>query len=358
MPALPPWTAFAAAAFAAALVLLLAPPLRRLAWRSGFLDQPQARKVHVRATPLLGGVAVAAGAFAGCGAALAHEGLRLDGAAPWWISGAIVSLLVGLVDDRSGMGPWPKLLLQAAAGGVFLAGGVYPTAGVGPVWGAVLSLLWIVAVMNAVNFLDNMDGIVGGLAAIAGTGLGLLLASRGRPAEALFALALAGASAGFLRFNFPPASIFLGDAGSLFLGYSLAGLALLAAGAGADIRTPLAVAVLLGYPLFDLCFVVTTRLREGRGIHVPGKDHTTHRLRTLLGTPRRTALAVYAWALALAASGLAAARSHGAAGALLWLGFWALVLIALGWRLARVPVAIVPEPPAAPAPAPPAETRD
>src|SRR5512139_42910 len=142
---LSPWAAFAAVAFASVLVLLLVPPLRRLAWRAGFLDQPQARKVHIRATPLLGGVAVAAGAFAGAGAALTHERMPFAAAAPWWIAGALASLLVGLVDDRFGMRPLPKLLLQAAVGAVFLAGGVYPMVLVGPVWGAAVSLLWIVA---------------------------------------------------------------------------------------------------------------------------------------------------------------------------------------------------------------------
>jgi UDP-GlcNAc:undecaprenyl-phosphate GlcNAc-1-phosphate transferase len=147
-----------------------------------------------------------------------------------------------------------------------------------------------------------------------------------------------------LRFNFSPASVFLGDAGSLFLGYSLGVLSLLAASAGPDIEGSIAGLLILGYPVFDLSFVVVMRLREGRKIYQGGKDHTTHRLSTLIGGPRRTALGVYLWAAALTASGVGVARSQGFWNTLPWLLLWGLALFWFGIRLARVPVRPSPAP--------------
>lgn len=332
------WAALAAVAAAAAVVLLVVPPLRRFAWWTGYLDHPEARKLHVTATPLLGGLAVALGASIGAGALIAHFGLAVPRQALWWEAGAASALVLGLWDDRFGMPPLPKLVLQIAVAGVFLAGGVYPAAGLGPWVGIPLGLLWLVAMMNAINFLDNMDGIVGGISAILACGLGFLLFSWGHHAEAIFAFALAGAALAFLRFNFSPASVFLGDAGSLFLGYSLGALSLLAAEGGPDIEGSVAALLILGYPVFDLSFVVVMRLREGRKIYQGGKDHTTHRLSTMIGGPRRTALGVYLWAAALTASGVGVAKSEGFWNTLPWLILWGLALFWFGIRLARVPV--------------------
>jgi UDP-GlcNAc:undecaprenyl-phosphate GlcNAc-1-phosphate transferase len=338
------WAALAAVAASASVVLLVVPPLRRFAWWTGYLDHPEARKLHLKATPLLGGVAVALGAIAGAGVLVSHFELAVPREAGWWGAGALGALFLGLVDDRFGMHPLPKLLLQIGVAGVFLAGGVYPTAGLGPWVGIPLGLFWIVAMMNAINFLDNMDGIVGGISAILASGLGVLLLSWGHYSEAIFAFALAGAALAFLRFNFSPASVFLGDAGSLFLGYSLGALSLLAAESGPDIEGSVAALLILGYPVFDLSFVVLMRLREGRKIYHGGKDHTTHRLSTMIGGPRRTALGVYLWAAALTASGVGVAKSEGFWNTLPWLILWGLALFWFGIRLARVPVPTGPAP--------------
>jgi UDP-GlcNAc:undecaprenyl-phosphate GlcNAc-1-phosphate transferase len=236
------------------------------------------------------------------------------------------------------MNPAVKLALQFGIAGLFFLGNAFPTAGLPP-WVVVpFELVWLVAMMNAVNFLDNMDGIVGGMTAILAAGLGLLLFSFGHPAEGAAAFALVGASIAYLRFNFPPASIFLGDTGSLFLGYALGSLSLLAAEAGPDVEGSLAGLLILGYPMFDLCFVVVTRVREGRKIYQGGKDHTTHRLNSLVRGPRRTAAGIYLWAAALTASGVGAAQAHDFRQVLPWLLLWALALTAFGLRLARVPV--------------------
>ncbi len=330
------WGGVAAAATSAAFVLLAVPPLRRLAWLTGFLDHPEARKLHTQATPLLGGVAVAIGVGLGFAVGAWVGRLDLPQPWPWWGIGALAALALGLYDDRFGMGPGLKLVLQFAIGLLFLAGGVFPHA-FGVVPGFLLSLLWIAGLMNAINFLDNMDGIVGGITAILAAGLGLLLYSFGRPAEAGVAVALAAASLAFLRYNFSPACIFLGDAGSLLLGYGLATLSLVAAQAGVGIQASAAALLILGYPVFDICFVIVRRVREGRKIYQGGKDHTTHRLNRLVRGPRRTAVWVYFFAASLTWTGVALAHAEGAPQVVLWLSVWALWLLLLGLRLARIP---------------------
>jgi len=330
------WGAVAGAATAAFLVLLVVPFLQRFAWWTAFLDHPEARKLHTKATPLLGGVAVALGMAGGFAIGSLVGRLDLPRPWPWWGLGAAAALLLGLYDDRFGMGPGRKLVFQTVIGLLFLAGGIFPQP-FGPAPGFLLSLLWITGLMNAVNFLDNMDGIVGGMSAILATGLGVLLFSWGRHPEALVAFCLAAACLAFLRYNFSPASIFLGDAGSLFLGYSLATLSLVAAHAGVGVQASAAALLILGYPVFDICFVIVRRLREGRKIYQGGKDHTTHRLNRLVRGPRRTAAWVYFFAASLTWTGVALANAQGLPQVLLWLSAWALWLLLLGLRLARIP---------------------
>jgi UDP-GlcNAc:undecaprenyl-phosphate GlcNAc-1-phosphate transferase len=330
------WGTVAAAATAAAVVLLTVPPLRRIAWFTAFLDHPEARKLHAHATPLLGGVAVGLGVVAGFAAGAWVGQLPLPEPWPWWGLGAAAALLLGLYDDRLGMRPGLKLALQFGIALLFLVGGDYPQA-FGPVPGFLLSLLWIAGLMNAINFLDNMDGIVGGITAILAAGLGVLLYSFGRSSEAVAAVALAAASFAFLRYNFSPACIFLGDAGSMLLGYGLATISLVAAKAGVGFQASAAALLILGYPVFDMCFVVVRRLREGRKIYEGGKDHTTHRLSRLVNGPRRTAAWVYFVAASLTWTGVALAHAKGTPEVLLWLSAWAIGLLLFGLRLARVP---------------------
>jgi UDP-GlcNAc:undecaprenyl-phosphate GlcNAc-1-phosphate transferase len=197
--------------------------------------------------------------------------------------------------------------------------------------------LWIVSIMNATNFLDNMDGIVGGLGCILAAGLGILLMSWGETSAAFFAFSLSAACLAFLRFNFFPATVFLGDAGSLFIGYSLGALSLIAAAAGPGVHASAAALLILGYPAFDLSFVVVTRIREGRKIYQGGKDHTTHRLSRLVRGPRRTLFWLYLCAAALTLTGVGLAYAQGEVQVLLWLLVWAFWLLLLGLRLARIP---------------------
>jgi UDP-GlcNAc:undecaprenyl-phosphate GlcNAc-1-phosphate transferase len=205
------------------------------------------------------------------------------------------------------------------------------------VGGGILSTIWLVGLMNAINFLDNMDGIVGGVSAVCALAFAILLAVWGHPHESLFALGLAGATLGFLRYNFAPARIFLGDTGSLFLGYALGALGLVAASSGPGISGALASLLVLGYPVFDTTFVVWTRMREGRRVYIGGRDHTTHRMTRVVRGPRRTAVSVYGATAVLALSGVLLGIRPGARFAIPILLVWALVLGWVGVRLSRVP---------------------
>lgn len=340
-----------AAAFVLALVLalVLTPAAVRLSWAVGWLDHPEARKLHTAATPLLGGAAVFVSALGGW--AVAHRllgGAARDPQAVLLMAGALVALLLGLWDDRFGMQPLPKLLGQGLAGAILLASGAVPDLGLPAPAEWALALVALVALMNAVNFLDNMNGMVGGIAAVILAAFAWHSAARGAAGVAAAQLALAGGCAGFLRWNFPSAAIFLGDAGSLFLGYSLGASAVLAFVNAPDGWGRVGPLLMLSYPAFDMIFVVLTRLRDGRRVYEGGKDHTNHRLASVLRCPKRTVLLLWCVTAALCASGLAVLWLNRPLPALLASVLWTSLWIPSGLRLSSVPVSRP-----SPAPSPP-----
>src|SRR3990170_225965 len=190
--------------------------------------------------------------------------------------------------------PLVKLAVEGLAGAVLWTAGV--RAGFFGVAAAdlVLTILWVIGITNALNLLDNMDGLASGVTAIASLAYFALAAQQVFFLVAAFALALAGSSLGFLRYNFPPARIFLGDAGSLFLGFLLAALALKLdlVGASGIVRAAVA-ALILGVPVFDTLLVVVARLRGGRPVYVGGTDHFSQRLAGLGLSDRNIALLTY-----------------------------------------------------------------
>lgn len=329
---------------AAVLSLAVTPITIRIAWAVGYLDHPEARKLHTSATALLGGAGIAlaaagalliAGTFAG--------GVRSE--APALLAGALVALALGLWDDRYGMHPALKLAGQGLAAATLLAAGVVPDLHMGPAVNAALTLVGVVALMNAINFLDNMNGMVPGLAAILLAAFAWGSVLRGDPVVAAVQLALAGACAGFLPYNFPRARIFLGDAGSLFLGYSLGASAVLALEGGPQGWGQLGPLLMLAYPAFDMIFVVVTRLRDGRKVYQGGRDHTTHRLASVLKCPKRTVLLLWASGAVLSVSGLAVQSLNQPMPALLLWGLWSVLFLWAGTRLSSVPIeAAAPRP--------------
>ena len=264
-------------AFAAAL--LLTPILRRVALRVGLVDLPASRKIHREPIALLGGVAV----YASFAAALFFEGASRSPLLGLLV-GAAYLMVVGIVDDARGMNPWIKLVAQLGGASVAVACGIQTTFLGSPYLNIPFTLLWIVGMTNAFNLLDNMDGLAGGVAMISASAFAVLAGRYGdlgsdQAATAMAAAALAGSCLGFLRYNFIRASIFMGDAGSMVLGFTLASLAALGSWRSPTVATSLLIPILvLAYPIFDTAFVTFLRLRGGRPVFQGGRDHSSHRL--------------------------------------------------------------------------------
>lgn len=263
-----PWSVPLIVAAASLVTAVLTPAAARLAVRWGFIDRPASHKFHGEATPLLGGLALAAGVL------LPLAMARPDARFGFFAAAAAALVAVGLWDDRRRVSVAVKLAAQSAAALLLLAGGFRADLAL-PAWAApALAFLWIVGLTNACNLLDSIDGGAAGVAALAALG-GLVLAA-GSPFGAALAAAVLGAALGFLPYNFHPARLFMGDAGSLFLGMTLAvlGLELTAGG-----TSWLAVVLLYAVPLFDTTLVTFSRLRRGKNpMTHPGKDHFAHRL--------------------------------------------------------------------------------
>lgn len=330
-----------ATAFLTALILslMLTPLGTRVAWAIGWLDQPEARKLHTAATALLGGAVVFLCAVMSWLIVSAWKPVPDDVRLPALFLGATIALATGLLDDRLGMNPILKIAGQGAAAGTLVVAGLVPDIGLPAPIGALLTLIALVALMNAVNFLDNMNGVIGGLAAILLAGFAWGSAARGEIAIAVLQLAIVGACVGFLPYNFPRARIFLGDAGSLLLGYILGASALLAFQGAPAGWGRIGALLMLAYPVFDMSFVVVNRLREGRKIYVGGKDHSNHRLASVIRCQTTTVLLLWVSGAALVASGLAVLKLNHPLPALLLSGLWISLLSWAGRRLSSVPVA-------------------
>ncbi len=270
--------------------LVLTPFAAKLAMRVGMVDRPSASKHHSETTPYLGGLAVAGG-LATVGVVAASTSGRL---LTVLLAAAVLGGL-GLIDDRGGVGPVVKIIVEVGCALALWAVGI--RAGLFGLYGLdlMLTVVWVVAVTNAVNMIDNMDGLSSGLAALASLTFFLISAGNGDYLVASLAVALAGATLGFLRYNFPPASIFLGDAGTLMIGFLLAAVSLQLDLVGETGLVHAAVPVLiLAVPLFDMVLVVVGRALDSRPIYVGGTDHSSHRLARMGFSGRKVALTNYA----------------------------------------------------------------
>ncbi len=331
------WVYLVVLAFALALVGV--PLVRALAHWWGVLDRPAARKVHMTATPLLGGAAVY-GAFAATVLFNFTFSLQLKGVAV----GATIVVAVGLLDDVFDVPARWKLAGQTVAVAVAVAYGVVldtvPTAWPGSgVINVALTLVWFLAVTNALQFLDGMDGLAAGLGAIAALFFSLAALQTSQPYLMFLAAPLVGACLGFLPYNFRfgrPATIFLGDAGASFIGFTLAGLAVMGEWAEHDFIGLLTPVLILAVPLFDIAFVGTVRVVTGK-VHSVGewlaytaRDHIHHRFEALGLTRTETVLLIFfiAATLGISAMLLKEATKHEAA----------LVLIQAGCVLAIIAV--------------------
>jgi UDP-GlcNAc:undecaprenyl-phosphate/decaprenyl-phosphate GlcNAc-1-phosphate transferase len=278
---------------ASALILAIwgTPVARQIALRYGVIDNPAARKIHATPVPLLGGVAI----YLAIVLVLIFLGDRfyVNQVAGIFIGATFISLM-GVVDDRWGIGSYAKLAGQLLAAGVLIYSGVQVQLFGG--WlDIAVTVLWVVGITNAMNLLDNMDGLTGGIAMIAAVFFTLLAAMSRQYLVGALAAALAGACAGFLVYNWNPARIFMGDTGSLFLGFLLAAV-------GSKLRFPsnfntvtwMIPVLVLALPIFDTTLVFISRLRRGKNpLTTPGKDHVSHRLAFLTGSRREAVLICY-----------------------------------------------------------------
>ncbi|MBX3080877.1 MAG: undecaprenyl/decaprenyl-phosphate alpha-N-acetylglucosaminyl 1-phosphate transferase [Anaerolineae bacterium] len=290
--------------FAASLGLT--PVTRQLAHRIGLVDKPNARKVHLTPIPLMGGLAIYGGFII---ALLMFNGwprhiLELVAI----VFGTTWLAFIGFLDDKLELS-WPaKFGAQILAALAVMLAGVRVDLFQNPLDWA-LTLFWILGIINAINFLDNMDGLAAGVSAIAAFFMFVLAASQGQELVSSLSAALCGAAIGFLIYNFNPATTFMGDMGSMVLGFMLAVC-------GIKLRFPsqsLAVTwmipiLVLGLPIFDTTLVVFTRLREGRSPAQAGKDHTSHRLAFVGLSTRRAVVICYAGCLFFGGAALLISR--------------------------------------------------
>ena len=279
------------------LVFFGTPFVKKLAYKVNALDKPEDRKVHTQMMPRLGGLAICLGFW--LAVLLTQEMTReLYGL----LAGGLLITLVGIVDDIKGVSPRMKLLIQILAASLVMMAGVRVDFVTHPFEQVIylqylsypLTLLWIIGITNAVNLIDGLDGLAAGVSAIAAITLGVVAFLETSQAAAMLAFILAASVLGFLRYNFHPAQIFMGDTGSLFLGFNLSVIAIIGLTKSATIISVLLPVVILGIPIADTLFAIVRRYYHGKPIFSADKEHLHHRLLNLGLTHQKTVLSIYA----------------------------------------------------------------
>ena len=273
------------------IVVFIVPFVKRFAVRWGFIDIPDERKLHTKPLPRLGGIAIYIGSII---ALAVFDLFYLSQLVSIFLGATLVSFL-GIWDDYRVLKPIIKLTGQIIAAIMLILSGIHVSFLPHPVLNIAASLLWVVGITNALNLLDNMDGLSSGVATIACAFFFLIAVMTRQYLVASLSAALLGACLGFLYYNFNPASIFMGDTGSLFIGFVLSAIGIkLRFPANIAIVTWLIPVVVLGLPIFDTTLVVVSRLRRGLNPLVsPGKDHVSHRLVRMGLTQREAVLTLY-----------------------------------------------------------------
>ena len=333
---------------AGTLSMLVTPAVRAMAIQLGAVDRGGGRRVHEGRVPRLGGVALL---VAGAGALLLAQALGIGvldlldsyGWRLGWLAvGSVLVLLLGSLDDVRGVGPAAKLAWQTLAALIAVHGGygfhalTNPFSG-GVLWlgplGSLLTVAWIVVVTNAFNLIDGLDGLAAGTGLIAAVTLFLVALSEDRPDAAVMAVTLAGVLAGFLRFNFAPASIFLGDAGSLLLGYLLSVLSIQSLQKGPTAVVVLVPILTLGLPILEAAVTVARRwLVDGiASVFRADREHIHHRLLALGMTHRRAVLLLWAVCAAFGVLALLAVSARGLGNAAIVAGAALATACGLRW---------------------------
>ncbi len=317
---------------AAGLAHYLTPVLRQAALRFGIVDRPDGKlKNHRSPVPYLGGIAVYLSFLLSLALTAEFERQVLG----ILLAGSIVVIL-GLIDDLGALGPSVKLAGQIVAVLTLMKASVtIKLSFLPPGVSLVLSFLWLLAITNAFNLIDIMDGLSAGVALIAALLLAGVAAGSGRMVVALLLAALAGSLTGFLRYNFEPARIYLGDTGSLFLGLMLGALAMNNSYTSRNLVAALSPVVILGVPIFDMLLVMFIRWRRGIPIMRGSPDHFALRLRKWRLSVRQTVVVSYAATALLGAIGVAMMLVDTRGAALLLAGTL-LGGLALGFTLKKI----------------------
>jgi len=306
------------------------PLVTRLAVHVGMVDAIDDRRMHALPTPRIGGVAVFLGfsfaLFGVVGYLIAnHKLLDLDSIHDvlGLLFGGTLILMVGLWDDIMGMRPRTKFIAQLVVAAISLLYG-FNIKGLDnplhrgdyihfPAWlGAILTLMWYLGMMNAINFIDGLDGLLAGLTAISGMSLLVIEFTHGHPELALVLAALVGGALGFLPYNFNPAKIFLGDSGALFVGYVFATVSIIGVSKFAISINLLIPIVVLGLPILDTAVTIVRRTRAGKKITEADRGHFHHQLIFRFGlNVRQAVLLIYVVCIALGAAALVLSRGVG-----------------------------------------------
>jgi UDP-GlcNAc:undecaprenyl-phosphate/decaprenyl-phosphate GlcNAc-1-phosphate transferase len=307
---------------AALAVVWSVPVIKAFALKHKQFDLPNMRKMHQRPMVRLGGVAICGGTLL---ALMIAYGLgRFDdlpvltaAKVGWVLLGSFSFFLVGLTDDLVSLSPLTRLILQGGVAGLVWMAGVriefLTMPGVGLIhlgWLSLpLTVLWLAGVVNAINWIDGLDGLASGVCFIAAVVIFTVCLFTGQPAAAMVMIALAGSLLGFLYFNFNPAQIFMGDGGSYFIGFTIAGISVVGLVKGATVTAILLPLLILAVPILDMSAVIVARLRSGSSPFAADKRHLHHRLLELGLSHRLTVLVIYAltlWvgSLAIAIAGI------------------------------------------------------
>jgi UDP-N-acetylmuramyl pentapeptide phosphotransferase/UDP-N-acetylglucosamine-1-phosphate transferase len=340
---------------ALALSLGLNRVMLAVAPRLGLMDEPGERRIHVKAIPRVGGIAIWLTFLLVFGGGLATGWLKTHEHVSWawlnaFVAGSAVLMVAGFFDDRSGLSPWVKLGAHIAAPSVFfllhpVQIGLFP-AGWPVAWDFVAFVVWVVVLINAFNLIDGLDGLCGGLAAVSAVALAMLAMANGRMDSALLLLVMGAAILGFLKYNFNPARIFLGDAGSMLMGFFLATAATDAAGRKAVVGMILLPIAVAGVPLLDVLLAIWRRgarrfIRKLRGEKIEGgifdadRDHLHHRLLDGGGSQRKVAFLLQGISILLTSLAFLPMMFGGRLMALSLVGFLLVAMVGVR-NLARV----------------------
>ena len=334
------WIAFVVALLASFTFTV---PVRRLAVRTGMVDRPGPRKVHAKPMPLLGGIAIYAGFVIAVLLVLKDIPVQqIVGI----LSGATLVVLVGVMDDGGFLHHQVKLFVgMPIAAVLLLVSGIradffsnFIPGQIGAAFDVCFTVVWVVSITAAFSILDHMDGLCAGIAAVAAAFFTIAAGMSGQTMVGTLAAAVLGAALGFLRWNFSPAKIFMGDAGAMLLGFLMATLGLKLRPAAVHFPlTWLAVALILGVPIFDTTLISISRSRRGLlPFTSPGKDHTAHRLSNLGLGQRGAVVTLYGIALCSGTLALLVSRITAATAYILTVVLVACALAAI-LRLESVP---------------------